>query len=261
MILRLLLGLFLLTATTVPAQADTPWTLVKSYPHDPKAFTQGLFFADGELYETTGQVGESEVRHVRLKDGKVLRRVAVDAPYFGEGAVAWGDEIISLTWRHRTGFRWNRDDFSLIATFRYEGEGWGLTHDGQYLIMSDGTEQLRFMDPADFSEVRRITVSSNGRRIKNLNELEWVNGEILANIWYSSRIARINPDTGSVIGWIDLAPLAKGLKLADTDAVLNGMAWDRVRQRLYVTGKYWPKLYQIRVDALVHPKTDHSAGQ
>lgn len=254
MILRLLAVLALLLAS--PAQADTPWSLDKSYPHDVRAFTQGLFFADGQLYESTGQPGASEIRLLRLKDGKVLRRVALDNQYFGEGAVGWGDEIISLTWRHRTGFRWNRHDFSLLSTFRYPGEGWGLTQDGQHLIMSDGTAQLRFLDPQSFAEQRRITVTWNGNPVSYLNELEWVNGEILANIWRTSKIARIDPGTGAVIDWIDLTPLSKKVKVRDSDAVLNGIAWDAQRQRLYVTGKYWPKLFQIRVDALKLMRAD-----
>lgn len=238
-----------LVALLVPcaAHADTRWTLVKSYPHDPKAFTEGLLWTDGGLYESTGLNGESEIRQVRLKDGKVVRRIAIDPQYFGEGIVNWGDRIVSLTWRHRQGFIWNRHDFKRVGTFRYEGEGWALTQDGRSIIMSDGTADLRFLDPDTLQEKRRVTVTWNGRPIERLNELEYVKGEVLANIWYENRIARINPSTGAVIDWIDLSPLAAKVQNADPDAVLNGIAYDSTKDRLFVTGKYWPNLYEIRL--------------
>lgn len=234
---------------TVPvvAQADTGWTLVKSYPHDPKAFTEGLLWADGGLYESTGLNGASDIRQVRLKDGKVLRRTAIDSQYFGEGIVNWGDRLVSLTWRHRQGFVWDRKSFKRTGEFRYEGEGWALTQDGHAIIMSDGTSQLRFLDPQTFQERRRITVTWNGRPIERLNELEYVKGEVLANIWYENRIARINPATGAVIDWIDLSPLASKVQVSDSDAVLNGIAYDAGKDRLFVTGKFWPKLFEIKL--------------
>lgn len=244
--LAVLLAL-LLPPVTAPARADTPWTLVKSYRHDPTAFTQGLIFRDGMLYESTGQPGASEIRQVRLRDGKVLRRTALEWPYFGEGMTDWGDRLISLTWRHRQGFVWNIADFTRRSSFRYEGEGWGLTQDGRHLIMSDGTAQLRFLDPESLTETRRITVTWDGKPVPLLNELEWMKGEILANIWHQNRIVRIDPRTGGVIDWIDLTALTRKVRVADPEAVLNGIAYDAQRDRLFVTGKYWPRLFEIRL--------------
>ena len=231
-----------------PASAETPWSVVKIYPHDPEAFTEGLFFLDGALYESTGLEGQSEIRKVALKSGKILQRRVVKPPYFGEGIAHWGDRIISLTWRHRPGFVWSLKDMSPIGDFRYEGEGWGLTQDGRSLIMSDGTAQLRFIDPETLTEERRITVTWNGRTVPRLNELEWVKGEIWANIWYDTRIARIDPATGAVIDWIDLAPLLKAAGVTDREAVANGIAYDAAKDRVFVTGKNWPKLFEIKVE-------------
>lgn len=239
-----LLGAWLLIA---PAQAETRWKLIRSYPHDPAAFTEGLFYHDGALYESTGLEGESEIRKVDLKNGKVLSRRIVPRPYFGEGIVNWKDRLISLTWRHRQGFVWKLDDFSPISQFRYEGEGWGLTQDGRSLIMSDGTAQLRFLDPDKLTEERRITVRWNGRPVDRLNELEYVKGEIWANIWYDSHIARIDPRTGAVIDWLDIAPLLKASGAQDSEAVANGIAYDAKADRLFVTGKNWAKLFEIKI--------------
>lgn len=239
-----LLGAWLLIA---PAQAETRWKLARSYPHDPAAFTEGLFYHDGALYESTGLEGESEIRKVDLKNGKVLSRRIVPRPYFGEGIVNWKDRLISLTWRHRQGFVWKLNDFSPISQFRYEGEGWGLTQDGRSLIMSDGTAQLRFLDPDKLTEERRITVTWNGRPVDRLNELEYVKGEIWANIWYDSHIARIDPRTGAVIDWLDIAPLLKASGAQDSEAVANGIAYDAKADRLFVTGKNWAKLFEIKI--------------
>ncbi|EPR16672.1 glutamine cyclotransferase [Sphingobium indicum IP26] len=239
-----LLGAWLLI---VPAQAETRWKLVRSYPHDPGAFTEGLFYHDGALYESTGLEGESEIRKVDLKSGKVLARRIVPRPYFGEGIVNWKDRLISLTWRHRQGFVWKLDDFSPVSQFRYEGEGWGLTQDGRSLIMSDGTAQLRFLDPEGLTEERRITVTWNGRPVERLNELEYVKGEIWANIWYDTHIVRIDPRTGAVIDWLDIAPLLKASGARDSEAVANGIAYDAKADRLFVTGKNWARLFEIRV--------------
>lgn len=241
---RLLLALILSAA---PAGAETPWKLVKSYPHDPKAFTQGLIFLDGVLYESTGQMGQSQVRRVRLADGKVLQKADVESAYFGEGLTDWGDELISLTWRHQTGFRWKRDKLQRVGNFHYDGEGWGLTQDGKRLILSDGTARLRFLDPETLAQTGSVEVTYRGRPLKLLNELEYVKGEVLANIWLTSLIARINPDSGEVIDFIDLTLLVQKQRLTDFDAVLNGIAYDKVRDRLFVTGKYWPRLYEISI--------------
>jgi glutaminyl-peptide cyclotransferase len=239
--------LLLLAFLAAPAQADTPWKLVKTYPHDPGAFTEGLFFHQGALYESTGLEGRSEIRKVALKDGKVIERLVIPQPYFGEGIVNWKDRLISLTWRHRQGFVWNLSDFSPISRFRYEGEGWGMTQDGRNLIMSDGTAQLRFLDPETLAETRRMTVTFNGRPIDRLNELEYVKGEIWANIWYDDHIARIDPANGKVIDWIDIGPLAKASGATDDEAVANGIAYDAQGDRLFITGKYWPKLFEIQL--------------
>lgn len=231
----------------VPAHADTPWKLLATYPHDPAAFTEGLFLHDGALYESTGREGQSDIRKVDLKTGKILHRRTLAPSYFGEGIVNWGDRIVSLTWRHRQGFVWKLADFAPVGNFRYEGEGWGLTQDGRSLIMSDGTAQLRFLDPEKLTEQRRITVTWNGRPVDRLNELEYVRGEIWANIWYDTKIARIDPATGAVKDWIDIAPLMKAAKVTDMEAVANGIAYDAKKDRIFVTGKYWPKLFEISV--------------
>lgn len=246
---RILLALVCAFTLTAPADADTRWTLVKTYPHDASAFTEGLFYLGGDLYESTGLEGQSEVRKVALKTGKVLQSRVIEPPYFGEGIVNWQDRLVSLTWRHRRGFVWNLKDFTPISDFRYEGEGWGLTQDGRSLIMSDGTAQLRFLDPESLAEQRRITVTWNGRAVERLNELEYVRGEIWANIWYDTRIARIDPATGAVIDWIDVAPLRKAAGVTDSEAVANGIAYDAEKDRVFITGKNWPKLFEIKVTA------------
>lgn len=238
----------LLALLAIPAHADTPWKLVATYPHDPAAFTEGLFLHDGALYESTGREGQSDIRKVDLKTGKILHRRTLAPSYFGEGIVNWGDRIVSLTWRHRQGFVWKLTDFAPVGDFRYEGEGWGLTQDGRSLIMSDGTAQLRFLDPEKLTEQRRITVTWNGRPVDRLNELEYVRGEIWANIWYETKIARIDPATGVVKDWIDIAPLVKAAKVTDMEAVANGIAYDAKKDRVFVTGKYWPKLFEISVE-------------
>lgn len=243
---RLWIALLGLTLAT-PALADTPWKLVATYPHDASAFTEGLFVHDGALYESTGLEGQSDIRKVRLKDGKVIQRRTLGTRYFGEGIVNWGDRIISLTWRHGQGFVWNLKDFAPVGSFRYDGEGWGMTQDGRSLIMSDGTAQLRFLDPVKLTEQRRITVTWNGRAVERLNELEYVRGEIWANIWYETKIARIDPATGAVIDWIDIGALRKAAGVSDTEAVANGIAYDAGKDRIFVTGKNWPKLFEIRV--------------
>ncbi|WP_416464118.1 glutaminyl-peptide cyclotransferase [Sphingomonas sp. VDB2] len=243
-ILFALVSAFLLVP---PAQADTPWTLVATHPHDATAFTEGLFYHDGALYESTGLEGQSDIRKVALKTGKVLRRRIIDPPYFGEGIVNWGDKLVSLTWRHRRGFVWNLADFAPLSDFRYDGEGWGMTQDGRSLIMSDGTAQLRFLDPDSLAEQRRITVTWNGRAVDRLNELEYVKGEVWANIWYDTRIARIDPATGAVIDWIDVSRLRKAAGVTDSEAVANGIAYDAAKDRVFITGKNWPKLFEIKL--------------
>jgi glutaminyl-peptide cyclotransferase len=244
---RVALAVALLLGLAAPARADTPWTLVNSYPHDATAFTEGLFYLDGALYESTGLEGQSDIRKVTLKTGKVVQRRLLDSRFFGEGIVNWKDRIISLTWRHRQGFVWKRADLTPLSSFRYEGEGWALTQDGRHIIMSDGTAQLRFLDPDSLAEQRRITVTWNGRPVDRLNELEYVKGEVWANIWYETKIARIDPATGAVRDWIDVAPLRKAAGVTDSEAVANGIAYDAAKDRVFITGKNWPKLFEIRV--------------
>jgi glutamine cyclotransferase len=223
------------------------YEVVNTYPHDSRAYCQGLVFADGMLYESTGQYGQSSLRRVELETGRVLQYVALDRRRFGEGIAVWRDRIIQLTWKGRFGIVYDRASFSERKRFRYAGEGWGLTHDGQYLIMSDGSSKLRFLDPRTFGVVRRIDVHSRGRRVRHLNELEYVNGQILANIWQKDYIVRISPQTGEVTGRIDLHDLLPHDQRPDREAVLNGIAYDPDKDRLFVTGKNWPKLFEIRV--------------
>ena len=219
--------------------------VVASYPHDTRAYTQGLFYLDGSLFESTGQVGQSNIRRVRLKDGVVLQSQAISPGMFGEGMVNWGQELISVTWQDRVGFRWDLKTLALKSTFSYPGEGWALTQNGVHLILSDGTPVVRFLDPSTFRERRRIRITAEGRPVANLNEIEWVNGEIFGNIWQTNLIARIDPKSGVVKGWIDLTGLPETLRRRDTDAVANGIAYDAKQDRLFVTGKYWPRLYEI----------------
>lgn len=223
------------------------YEIVRAYPHDSAAFTQGLFFHDGALFESTGMVGESTLRKVRLRDGKVLRSAALPPTQFGEGSTGWGNEIVSVTWRDGMGHRWDSRTLRRTGSFTYPGEGWGLTQDGTSLILSDGTAWLRFLDPVTFQERRRIQVTAEGLPVADLNELEWVKGEILANVWMTDRIARIDPATGNVTGWIDLAGLGLTAGATAYENVLNGIAYDTRRDRLFVTGKRWSKLFEIRL--------------
>lgn len=234
---------------SVPAPDPTapvaPARVIATFPHDPGAFTEGLFYADGYLYESTGELNRSGIRKVDLKTGKVLQRVAVNPPLYGEGIAPWRDQILSLTWKNEVGFRWQRSTFKRIASFSYPGEGWALTSNGTDLIMSDGSATLRFVDPATFKLKRRLAVTDGGRPLRMLNELEYVDGEILANIWLTDRIARIDPVSGKVIGYIDVTALhAQAGNTAEND-VPNGIAWDAKGRHLYVTGKDWPILFEI----------------
>jgi glutaminyl-peptide cyclotransferase len=220
---------------------------VKAYPHDPAAYCQGLLFLDGKLYESTGRLGTSSLREVELETGDVLRRKNLPRDIFGEGLVSWQDHLIQLTWKSRKALVWKRATFEKVRELRYADEGWGLTTDGESLILSNGGAELRFLDPESFMERRRVTVTRDGRAVSQLNELEYVDGEVWANVWQTDRIVRIDPKDGKVRGVIDLTGLADFQPVADTDAVLNGIAWDAKDERLFVTGKLWPKLYEIRL--------------
>lgn len=242
--------LFALASCGASATAEPPvdgYRVVKEYPHDPGAFTEGLFYLGGRLFESTGLNRQSTIREVRLEDGKVLRSVSLEPQYFGEGIVNWGDDIISLTWQNETGFRWGLKDFRPKGQFKYSGEGWALTQDGKNIYMSDGTAEIRVLDPSTLAERCRIKVTYKGQPVERLNELEWVKGEIFANIWMGRRIARIDPRSGAVKGWIDLSELAVENANGDPDAVLNGIAYDRKGDRLFVTGKNWAKLFEIDI--------------
>lgn len=231
--------------TSLPVeQAD----IIRYYPHDPKAYTEGLFWQDGYLWESTGEEGRSTIRKVELKTGKVLARTSIAPPYYGEGIAPWRDTILSLTWKNQVGFRWNTKTLKQAGKFGYEGEGWALTGDGtgNGLIMSDGTPVLRFVDPATFKVTRTITVTADGQPLANLNEIEWVEGEILANVWLTDRIARIDPKTGQVTGWIDVSQLHTLSGATAENDVANGIAWDAKARRLFVTGKDWPYMFEIK---------------
>jgi len=221
--------------------------IVHRYPHDPDAFTQGLEFRDGELLESTGRY-PSTVRRVRLEDGVVLQRRELDSTAFGEGLTTFGDRVLTLTWKGGKGFIWTLDGLEPKGEFAYAGEGWGLTHDTTRLILSDGTPTLRFLDPQTLAETGQVPVTLRGRPLGQLNELEWVDGQVLANVWQTNFIVRIDPATGQVNGIIDLTDLMPDRSGLDpTDAVLNGIAWDADGRRLFVTGKNWPTLFEIRL--------------
>ena len=231
------------------AQADdpAPWEphVVAVYPHDPSAFTQGLAFDDGKLYEGTGLNGRSSIRLVDLESGQVERIAPLDRLYFGEGITILNGKLYELTWRSGIGFVYDVNTFATLDSFRYPGEGWGLANDGEHLILSDGTAVIRFLDPDDFSQVRSIEVTDDGRPVDKLNELEYINGEIWSNIWYDDRIARIDPATGNVVSWVDLSTLyPQSMRLDDGD-VLNGIAYDPDANRLIVTGKNWPQIFEL----------------
>jgi glutaminyl-peptide cyclotransferase len=250
--LRALCAAALWMAAARPLPAADSYQVVHAYPHDRTAFTQGLIYLDGHLYESTGLKGQSSLRMVDLETGKILQFVPVQSDYFAEGLAPWGSTLVQLTWQNHIALVYDRFSFRVLRTFPYTGEGWGLTEDGKDLILSDGSATLRFLDPATFHEVRRITVKSGGVPVEKLNELEYIHGEIYANIWYSDKIARISPQTGNVIGWIDLAGLLPANERSGPDAVLNGIAYDAQHDRLFVTGKLWPKLFEIKVTPEKH---------
>jgi glutaminyl-peptide cyclotransferase len=233
-------------ATAVAATRYT-YEILNRYPHDPAAFTQGLIYLDGVLYEGTGLNGRSSIRRVELESGQVLQQRDLPAEYFGEGIVAWGDRLYQLTWQSQIGFIYDLESFELLGEFRYPGEGWGLTHNGKQLIMSDGSAVLRFWDPETLAENGRLPVYDENGPVVRLNELEYVNGEIWANVWQTDRIARIDPQTGRVTGWIDLSGLLDPAGLNQPVDVLNGIAYDAAQDRLFVTGKLWPELFEIRL--------------
>jgi glutamine cyclotransferase len=233
-----------------PAGSAAPlytYRVRESYPHDPQAFTQGLVYHEGVLYEGTGLRGRSSLRKVELETGEVLQLRPLPEPYFGEGIAILRERIYQLTWQSNVGFIYELDTLTQVDQFRYPTEGWGLTHDGTQLIMSDGTATLRFLEPTDLSEVRQVTVRDGGQPVARLNELEYVRGEVWANVWQTDRIARIDPRDGTVVGWIDLSGLLSLEEREGQVDVLNGIAHDANNDRIFVTGKLWPKLFEIEV--------------
>jgi glutaminyl-peptide cyclotransferase len=240
--------------STVPTYT---YEIVNTFPHDPKAFTQGLVVHNGVFYESTGQYEESTLRKVDIVSGKVIQQIKLGDDFFGEGMTIFGDKIYQITWREGTAFVYDLADMKPVKEFRYSGDGWGLTHDGTNLIMSDGTHILRFVDPETFQTVRTITVNrEDGRPLMQLNELEYVNGEIWANIWHSenpatlgrpNHIARIDPASGKLLGYIDLSGISPDDQRRNSENTLNGIAYDDANDRIFVTGKQWSKLYEIRI--------------
>jgi glutaminyl-peptide cyclotransferase len=226
------------------------YEIVNTYAHDPNSFTQGLVFEKGVFYESSGlnedYGGHSSLRKVEVETGKVLKKIDVSEPYFAEGLALFQGRLFQLTWQHHKGFIYDRDSFALEGEFKYSGEGWGLTHDGKSLIMSDGTNQLRFLDPTNFQEQRRISVFDQGRAVDELNELEYVKGEIFANIWQDDLVLRLDPKDGRILGVIDFTDLKARQNNQQAD-VLNGIAYDPDSDKLYITGKKWSKLFEVRL--------------
>jgi glutamine cyclotransferase len=243
-----LLGLVALAVVALGQSAPVrSYKVVAVYKHDPKAFTEGLEYKGGFLYESTGLNGESSIRKVDLATGTVLKQMPLSTIYFGEGITFFGPRLFQLTYQSGIGFLYDSKTWSPAGNFHYPGEGWALTHDDKRLIMSDGTPSLRFLDPATQHELSRITVRDNGRPLANVNELEYIEGEVWANVWQTERLVRIDPRTGQVNSWVDLTGLLKPADRTPETDVLNGIAYDALKKRVFVTGKRWPKLFEIRV--------------
>lgn len=246
----LLVLLTLCVASLAHAVPVLPVVVVANYPHDASAFTQGLVWHAGRLYESTGLYGQSTLREVDLTSGRVLRRASLDRREFGEDVTVFGDRLLQLTWQNGRAYHWDLESFTQVERVRYRGEGWGLTHDGESLIMSDGTAVLRFVDPVTFVERRRVTVTALGEPVVQLNALQWIDGLVYANIWQTTRIAEIDPETGAVSAFFELSPLLSRLGVTVDVAVEspNGIAYDAEQRRLFVTGKLWPRLFEVKVE-------------
>lgn len=247
-----LAALLLCACLGVPAaQAQAPvcgYHVVKTYPHDPTAFTEGLFYADGALFESTGKLGDSRIFKRDLADTAPLVETRIDPTLFGEGIVLWKNQIISLTWRDGLGYRWDAKTLKQLGYFHYAGEGWAMTiHDGT-IYQSDGSSSLRLRDPETMVQTGTLAVTDDGKPVRRLNELEWIGGEIWANVWLTDRIARIDPATGHVTAWIDFTGLGDEAGASGYDAVLNGIAYDPAGKRIFVTGKNWTKLFEVVPD-------------
>ena len=237
-------------ASSTPAEYT--FILVRAFPHDPSAYTQGLAYQDGFLYEGTGLNGRSSVRKTNLETGTVLQCFDLQPEFFGEGITIVGNKIVQLTWKSQTGFVYNLKNLHLLRRFSYSGEGWGLATNSRELFMSDGTSEIRILDTTNFREKRRFKVRDGSKGIDQLNELEFVEGQLYANVWHTNRIARISPETGAVVGWIDLTGLLSPVYHLEPEAVLNGIAYDSNRRRLFVTGKLWPSVFEIRLSQKQH---------
>jgi len=240
----------LLWLAVVAARAQTPqygYRVVHVFPHDRRAFTQGLEFRAGFLYEGTGLEGRSTLRKVKLETGEVVQQIDLEPQYFGEGITVLNQQIIELTWRSQIGFVYDQASFRRLRSFNYTGEGWGLANDGEQIYMSDGTSEIRCWDPVTLRERRRFTVRDAGKPVAQLNELEYVHGELFANVWTTDRVVRIAPKDGRVLGWIDLSGLLNAADRTQQVDVLNGIAYDILGDRLFVTGKLWPKLFEIKI--------------
>ena len=223
------------------------WSIVRAFPHDPTSFTEGLLWHDGALYESTGMEGQSKVRRVDLQSGQPTKNVDLPKEYFGEGLALAGDRLYQLTWQTKIGFVYDAKTFKPLAKFNYQNEGWGLTFDGENLIQSDGTDVLTFRDPKNFAAKRTVKVTRDGASLRDLNELEWIDGYVWANVWQTDEIVVIDPTDGKVVGELNLTGLLRADDRNGREDVLNGIAWDAASKRLLVTGKNWSKLFWIRV--------------
>jgi glutamine cyclotransferase len=223
------------------------YEIVNAWQHDSAAFTQGLVFHNGYLYESTGQFGLSSLRKVDLTTGKVLQKVDVPEQFFAEGMTVLNGKVFQLTWTDKLGFIYDVNSFNKIGEFKYASEGWGLTNDGRHLIISDGTNELRFLDPQTFAVTKTIKVFDQGKPLLNLNELEYIKGEIYANIWHSDKIVRIDPESAKILAWVDLSGLLPEAQRQNSEAVLNGIAYNKANDKLFVTGKLWSKIFEIRL--------------
>ena len=235
------------SSSNAPQPLSYSYEIINTLPHDPTAFTQGLLFLDGNLFESTGLNGQSSLRKVDLKTGRVLKKIDVPPAYFAEGLATLNGKLFQLTWQNHKGFVYDLATFHQEREFSYEGEGWGLTTDGQSLIVSDGTQNIRFLDPTNFTVKKTISVYHNGQPVTRLNELEFVKGEIFANIWQSFYVARIDPETGKLRGVINFNGLLSPSDYSGNLDVMNGIAYDPLTDRLFVTGKNWPKLFEVRL--------------
>ncbi len=248
--MKLFLIIYLICFSYLGYSAEIPvysYHIVNIYPHDSKAFTQGLVYDKGILYESTGLWGHSSLRRVNLATGKILKIKQLSPKLFGEGLTLWHDQLIQLTWRSQSGFVYQKDNFALIKDFKYTTEGWGITHNEDFLIMSDGSDQLHFFDPNTLTKQHSIKVHTQTTPVTRLNELEYIKGQIFANIWQTEKIACINPNTGAVNAWIDLTGLIKQQTGNHQPDVLNGIAYDVEHDRLFVTGKRWSNLFEIKL--------------